>query len=239
MNEDILNNEIKDPANYLNELVGEGRKFKDLEGLARGKHESDVYIKTLERQLDQMKSDYTEARNELTARAKFEELADRFQARRDPPVEPATKPELNIDQLRSLIAGEIKETQTQQKQEENFKMVQGKLAETFGENLESKLKEVGLDGKSAAALAKTNPDFVLKAFGIGQQPVQPGFQPPPRNVGVNHPPEPERTWSYYQNLFSDPKKAHLKFDKATNVQMQKDYIRLGSKFEDGDFNRFG
>jgi hypothetical protein len=237
MSDDILGNPITDPTNYLNDLVGEGKKFRDLESLARGKHESDVYIKTLERQLDQIRSDYSEARSELTARAKFEELADRFNNRRDPPVQVESKPAFDENQLKTIVARQIEETETQRKQEENFKMVQSKLSETFGlENVESKLKEVGLDGRTAASIAKTAPELVLKALGINQPPQQPQFQPPPRNAGFNQPIEKERTWSYYQEMFQkDPK---LKFDPKTNVQMQKDYIRLGTKFEDGDFNRF-
>lgn len=239
MTDDLLD-DIKVPASYLNELVGEGKKFKDLEALAYGKHESDVYIKTLERQLDQIKSDYTEARTELQSRAKFEELADRLAPRNREPVETKTeaKPEINLDQIKSLIATELKETETQRKQEENLKMVKTKLSEVFGDKLDSKLEELGIDGKRAAQVAKVNPQLLLKALGVGEQkPVEPGFQPPPRNAGFNQPIEQKRTWSYYQDLYKkDPK---LKYDSKTNIQMQKDYISMGTAFEDGDFHRFG
>lgn len=243
MTDNLLDNlEVKDPTSYLNELVGEGKKFKDLEALAHGKHQSDVYVKTLERQLDQLKSDYSEARNELSSRTKFEELADRLTANRQPSYEqPAEhkKPEISMDQLKTIVANEIKETETLRKQEENFKFVQSKLSEIFGaDNVESKLKEIGLDGVSAAQMAKLNPQLVLKALGVDSKPVQPGFQPPPKNTsGFTPEIKKERTWSYYQELYkTDPK---LKFDAKTNVQMQKDYVALGAKFEDGDFHKFG
>jgi hypothetical protein len=242
MTDNLLDNiQIEDPTNYLNELVGEGKKFKDLESLAQGKYQSDVYIKTLERQLDQIKSDYAEARNELSSRAKFAELADKLTANRQPSYEqPEPKnPEINLEQLETIVANKIKETETLRKQEENFKLVQSKLSEYFGaNNVETKLKEVGLDGKSAAAIAKTAPELVLKALGVNQVPQQPGFQPPPKTTsGFNQQPKQERTWAYYQEMFkADPK---LKYDSKTNVQMQKDYIELGAKFEDGDFHRFG
>ena len=40
-----------------------------------------------------------------------------------------------------------------------------------------------------------------------------------------------------QEMFKkDPK---LYYDNKLNTQMQKDYIKLGTAFEDGDFKRFG
>lgn len=238
MTEDLL--EVNDPASYLNELVGEGKKFKDLEALAYGKHQSDSYIKTLERQLDQLKSDYSEARSELKSRAKFEELADRLVRPREQIYEPKAevKPEIDMNQLKSLISEELKATETQKKQEENLKLVRSKLSEAFGDKLESKLEEIGLDGKTAAQVARLNPQLVLKALGVtDQKPVEPGFRPPPHNAGFNQKPEQQRTWAYYQELRkTNPK---LFYDAKTNVQMQKDYQALGQAFEDGDFHRFG
>jgi hypothetical protein len=239
MTDNLVQDNI-DPTNYLNDLVGEGKKFRDLESLARGKHESDVYVKTLERQLDQVKSDYTEARNELSARAKFEELADRFNRQTGTPLPSPDnkKPEIDINQLETIVAKQITQNEMLRKQQENFQMVKDKLATTFGaENVQSKLKEIGIDGETGAAIAKQNPQLVLRALGVGEQVPEPKFQTPPRNAGFNQKPEQKRTWAYYQELYkADPK---LKFDKTTNVQMQKDYMTLGSVFEDGDFHRFG
>lgn len=239
MTDSLIDPVTDTPASYLNQLVGEGKKFKDLEALAYGKHESDVYVKTLERQLDQLKSDYSEARSELQSRAKFEELADRL-ARPREPVEQRTepKPEIDFNQLDTLISRKLQETEAAKEQQKNLNMVKEKLSAAFGaDNVESKLKEIGLDGQQGAQIAKLNPQLVLKALGVDKPPEQPGFQPPPRNAGFNQKPEQKRTWAYYQELYkTDPK---LKFDSKTNVQMQKDYIALGSAFEDGDFHRFG
>jgi chaperonin cofactor prefoldin len=239
LTDNLLTPEVKDPTEYLTELVGEGKKFKDLESLARGKHESDVYIKTLERQMDQLKEDYTEVRNELQARARFEELADRVKAKQTEPhvKQPESrKPEITEDQIETIVSKKLQETETLRKQKENLEMVRARLAE-YGDGLENKLKEVGLTGESAAQIAKSNPDLVLKALGV-DKPKDQGFTPPPKNTtGFTPQPEQKRTWSYYQDLYkANPS---LKYDRNTNVQMQKDYVALGNAFEDGDFHRFG
>lgn len=227
-------------VNYLEELVGDGKKFKTPEDLAYGKAQADAYVEVLKRQLDQYRADYMEAKNEIAARAKFEELVDRLKSptSENQNTNQGTKqPEIDMTQIETLVSNKIQQTETNRRQKENLDMVKAKLYERFGDNLENHLKEVGLDGESAAELAKVNPQLVLKALGV-DKPIQPGFQPPPRNSsGFTPKPEQKRTWSYYQDMYK--KNPSAKFDPKINVQMQKDYISLGTAFEDGDFHRFG
>jgi hypothetical protein len=226
-------------VNYLEELVGQSKKFKTPEELAYGKAHSDAYIKILERQLDSLKTDYAEAKNEISARAKFEDLVTQLNKKQEVIPEPVlpNKPEINMTEIETLLSRKIQENETQKKQRENLDMVKAELAKRFGDNLENHLREVGLDGESAAMLAKTNPQLVLKALGVDKA-QEPGFTPPPRNTsGFTPKPEQKRTWAYYQDMFK--KQPTLKYDAKINTQMQKDYAQLGSAFEDGDFNRFG
>lgn len=227
--------------NYLQELVGEGKKFKTVEDMAYGKAQSDAYVKLLERQLDQLKLDYNDAKAEASARARLEDLVNKInnpspyqpQVTAEPP-----KPEINMTEIESLVSKKIQETEINKKQRENLDMVKSELSKRFGDNLENRLQEVGLTGESAAQLAKTNPQLVLKALGVDKTP-EPYNTAPPRNTSVNTPNKhtPQRTWTYYQDLFkANPQ---LKYDSKTNVQMQKDYIALGEAFEDGSFKQFG
>jgi len=71
-----------DPSkNYLAELVGEGKKFKTQEDLARGKAESDAYIKILEKRSDELRNDYLKLRDDYSSRAKLEEVVDQLTKR--------------------------------------------------------------------------------------------------------------------------------------------------------------
>jgi PHD/YefM family antitoxin component YafN of YafNO toxin-antitoxin module len=231
--------ELDPSKNYLTELVGDGKKFKTPEDLAYGKAQSDSYIRILTRQLDDLKSDYEKARSEAASRARLEELVEKLNNPVQPtPVTETSKPEINMTDIESLVSKKIQETETQRRQKENYDMVKAELTKKFGDNLEYHLKEVGLDGESAAQLAKVNPQLVLKALGAEKQ--QEGtFMAPPRNTSVQSPNRnaPQRTWSYYQEMFKN--NPSLKMDSKINVQMQQDYIKLGNTFEDGDFHRFG
>jgi hypothetical protein len=241
--EDNDNPGLDPEKDYYNDLVGEGKKFRDNKALAYSKMNADLTIKIKDRMLDDMRRDLEQARIEAASRARVEDLLTKIN--NPSPIAPKvttdeTKPEINMTELESLVDKRIQQTAIQSKQQENLNMVKSELTKRFGDNLDNKLKEVGLDGESAAQLAKVNPQLVLKALGVERQP-EGTFSAPPRNTPLNsttRAPE-QRTWSYYQKLFSDPKNAHLKYDPKINTQMQKDYIAIGQAFEDGDFKRFG
>src|SRR6266481_1011956 len=225
---------------YQPELIGEGKKYKDTKALAYAQMHAGLAIKMKDRQLDEMRADLQSARAEAAARARLEELVEKLNKPSSITPQVTTeqnKPEINMDDIDSRIMNRIQQTETDRRQKENLDMVKAELAKRFGNNLESHLKEVGLDGESAAQLAKVNPQLVLKALGVDKTP-EGTFNAPPRNTSVNTPNRnvPQRTWAYYQELFkTNPR---LKYDPRTNTQMQKDYAALGQTFEDGDFNRF-
>jgi hypothetical protein len=224
---------------YHTELVGAGKKYTDNKALAYAKMHADAAITLKDRQLDEMRKDLQEARAEASTRARLEDLVNKIN--NPSPIKPEVtnetiKPEIDMTEIETLVVRKIQQTETERKQKENLDMVKTELTKRFGDNLEYHLKEIGLDGESAAQLAKVNPQLVLKALGADKP--QGTFQTPPRNTPLasQNKATPQRTWNYYQELFkSNPQ---LKYDPKTNTQMQKDYIALGQAFEDGDFHRF-
>src|SRR6478752_10635011 len=70
--------QIDPNKNYLEELVGEGRKFKSPEELARGKAESDLYIEHMKGRMDELRQDYTKLHNEYNAGPKLKETLDQY-----------------------------------------------------------------------------------------------------------------------------------------------------------------
>jgi len=242
-----------DPAkNYLQELVGEGKKFRTPEELARGKAESDAYIKTLERGRDELRQDYLKMREENVARAKLEELIGQLESKQQHqdssadttrPDEKNIQPQWDSKQIESLVSSKIQEHELTRKQEQNFNMVRSKLQERYGNNYQSILKQqidgLGLTEDFVNNLARQHPSVLFKTLDLDTQ-VQPNnFQAPPKssdNRTSSFTPQgpKERTWSYYQELKKANPKAY--YDPKTQVQMHHDAIALKEKFEDGDFH---
>jgi hypothetical protein len=250
-------NQPLDPnKDYLQELVGEGKKFKSPQELARGKAESDEYIKILERRSDELRNDYLRLRDESTSRARLEELIDQLQKQSTQPVTSNNQPSVNEPplgkpdpnnsreraEIESLVSSKILEHEATKKQQENFELVRNKLKERYGSNYQNLLKEqlntLGLSEDFANDLARRHPNVLFKTLGLDAQP-QENFQSPPRSNQRSDnfaPSTTKRTWSYYQKMKKENPKVY--FDPKTTVQMHNDAIALGKEFEDGDFNAY-
>lgn len=239
--------------NYLEELVGDGKKFKTVEELARGKAEADLYIKTVNQRADQLRNDYLQLRDQLNAReneeaaqAKFEDLLARYETARNNPQLPADLPErkptqqLDETKLKSLIRDEFHQTQAEMKADANFNSVQNKLKEQFGDKyasvLQEKMHSLGLDASDVDTLARKSPTAFFNTLGLNQQAPESLANPPrsSRTTGFTPTGGEKRTWSYYENMRKT--KPKLYYDPKIANQMHDDAIALGEAFQDGNFH---
>lgn len=236
--------------NYFEELVGDGKKFKTPEDLAKGKALSDSYIQILERRLDERTKSEQSLREEYNATASLREIADKIanatkhqqQTLDDEQTtvidvqQPAMKPE----DIQTLARQVYQQMGTERQQRDNLSVVEAKLAERFGSNYPSILKEqttnLGLTQELVDNLARTSPKAFFKTMGLDD--VQGDlFQAPPKTAqGFTPAASKAKPWSWYQNLkLSNPKVYN---DPKTSAQMHKDFEELGDAFKDGDFNAF-
>lgn len=241
---------IDPDKNYLEELVGEGKKFQSAAELARGKAESDAYIKVMEVRQDELRADYLRLRDEQTAGAKLQDLIDQMQGAqqnnttRTKQVEDERTPEFDEAKLDTLLETKFQQRETKRRQEENYSLVKSKLKERYGANYGSVLKDqidsLGLTSDTLEALAKNNPLVLIRTLGLDTEPQRDNFQSPPRSAQRNDsfaPKTQKRTWSYYQNLKKSDPVAYR--DPKTTVQMHRDAQELGDAFKDGDYSKYG
>jgi len=239
-NDDEL--QLDQSKNYLDELVGEGKKFKTVEELARGKAESDLYIKTMNVRSDQLREDYLKLREEATAQAKLEDLIARLETRPSEritpqtPVEPLERqPTFDPTKLPSLIREESLKLRAEEKADTNFKSVQNKLKEQFGNNAQSVLQErmnsLDLTVDDINSLARKSPQAFFNTLGLNatQQESLVGSPRSTVNSGGFKPQTAQkRTWSYYETLRkANPK---LYYDPKIANQMEKDSQEMGVAF---------
>lgn len=239
---------IDENKNYLAELVGEGKKFKSAEDLAKGKAYSDQYIPILERRLDQLTADYKALSEEYNAGPKLKELIDRLKTPQNnsgnentPQVIEPPVPALAPEKVEEIVTRKLTELERGRQEESNYNQVKSKLIERFGNNFQPAFKEqvesLGLSLDFANDLARKSPHAFLKTFGLEQPVRQDNFQAPPRSGLRNDsfaPAVEKRTWAYYQKMRRE--QPELYRDPQTAVQMQQDAIRLGKEFQDGDWD---
>jgi hypothetical protein len=225
---------------YLSELVGEGKKFKTVQDLARGKFEADVYIDTLTKRQDEINTDYRRVLEESKAQAKLQDLIDRLEIAKIDNNTPSPvmndlekKPAVDMNEIKSLIQTEIVQTKQQDKETENFNQVQRKLKEQFGSNYQTVLKEqmesLELTAEDIDRLAKKSPTAFFNTLGLNQQTTQNQLTPPRTQRNDSFLPRggEKRDWNYYLSLKKKDPAAWL--DPKTAVQMQNDVLELGEK----------
>jgi len=239
---------IDDDKNYFEELVGDNKKFKSPEDLAKAKVHSDLYISTLTKRLDEMREDYNKLHEEYKAKARLDEVVDQLNQRlaasnsddNTNTANEGNKANIDLNQIESLISEKLQKLKASEQEEANFREVQNKLKETYGENykaiVQREMEQLGLQESDVNELARKRPKVFMKTFGLDSAPKGDQFQPPPRS-GVRSdsfsPNTQKRTWTYYQKMKRE--NPRLYNDPKTIVQMHNDAIALGDAFEDGDF----
>lgn len=218
-------------------------KDKPREELEAAKAESDLYIKTLTARLDDLKKDYLSLREQHQASTDLKTLLDQMKKDRVSPdtshvtpenaIQTAIKPEDIESLVQRQVSEKLTEHQTVLKQQENFRNVQAKLKEAFGEDYQSayksRLDNLGITKEYADDLAKNHPTVFIKTFELEGKPVN--IPTLPRNSQRTTqfaPQTPKRDWSYYQEMKKSNPKMYL--DPKIAIQMHDDAIALGAAF---------
>src|SRR6266576_1424713 len=224
---------IDETKKYFDDLVGDGKKFKDPESLARGKWHADRTIELMEKRMDDLRTEYTKEREKNLTRAQLEEVIARFSkqplASNETIVNEEKTPVFNPAELETLVASNYQKMKDLERQNANYQSVQEKAQARFGTNYKQHLAEtmndLGLTPAELETMAKTNPKVFIKTFGLDQQPGN-NFQAPPRSGTPFQPTSGNnKTWAYYQELKKNKPKEY--FDPKTQNKMMEDYATLG------------
>jgi hypothetical protein len=226
-------NQFDPQKNYLEELVGEGKKFKTVADLARGKAEADHFISFKNKEFDQLREDYLKLRAEATAQAKFEDLLTKMENKSgndntvtNTPVD-VEPPTLDPKKIEDLVVTKLQEIEARNKEKSNMTAVENRLRERFGDSarsvLKGKMNDLGFTEEDLKFLAKKSPEAVFNALGLNQQQTE-TYQAPPRSGSRsdNFAPKNEqlRDLLFYEKMRKeDPKKY---FSPDISVQRLKD-----------------
>lgn len=212
--------------------------------LIEAKVNSDLYIKTMERQKDEMRNDLIAKDKELQARASMQELIDKINKQQVQPqntpqtTETQKSEEIRLQDIEKLFESKFEQKKIADIETRNFTEVQNKLRERYGDNastiLQNQANTLGLSKEDVNSLAKKSPEAFFRMLGLNQQ--NDLFTAPPRSGMRNDnylPKTEKRTYSYYQEMKKkDPKKY---WDAKTQFQMHKDGESLGASFfDDGE-----
>lgn len=230
MNDTLMSGETPQPKEFLPEYVGEGKKFRDAEALAKSKYEADQFIETLKREQAELRKDYLSLREETQLRANLQDLLDQMKAAKDNQIDNTqsndNKPQFDPSQLKSLVQAELQEHEVAKQQAQNMDLVRNKLKERWGDqylnHYRNQLDALQITAETADNLARTMPGVFMRTFGLDTPAPREGFQAPPassRRSDNFAPNTPKKDWSYYEDLRKKDPAAY--WDPKIQVEMHK------------------
>lgn len=259
MSNDIFEEELSnsgpsiDPEkNYFEELVGEGKKYKDEIAAGRAIVEKDAFIEQLKREAEEMRQD-------LRSRISVEEALTKLSSSNDTNTgresgqatshheeqvgesKPSTTTDVDIKKLveEELSAREKLNAQkaAEQRQQANLQTVREKLTEAYGPNyageVKRKAQELGVSTQFLTEAGAKEPNALFRLLGVDQSK---GYRditdPAPARSQVNTAATPsnsgQRTNSYYQKMRKeDPKRF---WSAEVQSQRHKDALSMGEAF---------
>jgi hypothetical protein len=239
---DTTNNEPDPARDYLNDLVGEGKKYKTSADLARASTFKDAHIARLEAEALSYKETTERLNNDLSARARLEDLVDNISAstsksnsndgeprlREPDPSSPALTPA----QLEAQIDALLTKRDNERTSNSNRGIVKQKLLEKLGPNFASKVRDqgraIGVGEAFLNQIAAENPAAFFRLIGIEDKPRGPSlFSAPPQSdinpdVGFT-PSDSYRDKAYYDKLRADKGDRHY-WSPAVQTQYHKDAL---------------
>lgn len=231
---------VVDPEKkYLEDFVGEGKKFKDTEALARGKFESDAFIARLQKENDEM-------RQELQKRLTLEEFMDQMSEREnrrevvepngERPVERENASEFKLEDIEALLEQRMQERDRLSAKEKNMQTVAETLSKAWGENaqveLNRKARELGLTVQDLKAYAEQTPAVFYRLVGVdsGNNTRFSPSAPAPSSVATDRVPlgTSEKNLAYYNKMKKESPKQY--WSREVQAEMHRQAQKLGENF---------
>lgn len=224
----------------LGDLVGDGRKFNDVEALAKGKLEADKFIEQMKQENATLKADLEKQAYRLGVTAKMEEMASATTAELPDPNNnnsgtsntantQFSSSEANIE---SLVEQTLKRREQESSAKNNIAIVESELEKAYGTEASSAVKqkasELGLPMNELQGMAAKSPAAFMQLMGKSAPSISPVVQGSIRTEGSTMQASSEKDFGYYQRLRRENSSQYYK--PSTQRAMMADAERLGDNF---------
>ena len=218
----------------LTNLVGEGKKFKSVEDLAKGKVESDTFINKLQDENRALRA----LINNQDERKKNEELMEEILARVSQSTLQREQPRNQSEQLTSREVENIFHLlREREKEEGNLTKAFSRIADKYGDKseefLNSKARELGLDVTMLKETARRSPSAFWNLVGENNNNLA-VTRSPKANVNsaaIIQTTSSTRNKTYYDKLKNEMGTRKFILDSKVQVQMHRDMIELGDAWD--------
>lgn len=184
---DAGDNQNSDTPNLAasEQLVGEGKPFKDIEALAKGKLDADAFIEQLKAENAKMRDAVGESESKAQQAATLTQVLDAVRQMsgevNQTPNEPApageggqdgNQPGLTEQDILKMVQRTLADTEANRKEQANYDSVRDAFQKKFRDADKARLsykataEALGISEEQLDAFAKANPEMVLRAAGL-------------------------------------------------------------------------
>lgn len=216
-------------------LVGDGKKFKTADDLAKAKAESDRFIQQVQRENDELRKEVASKQTIDEILTKVREMSNQPQIAQPPVTPPANSDSGKEVDIESVVATLLQKREVENTVKSNTEIVSKVLTEKFGADaqihLNKKASELGVSLDYLRRIAIESPKAFFSLIGVSE--VRPQTQPvaAPRAPGQSAPPQAHdgtRNKNYYDSIKA--KNPTEYFSSKTQQQMYKDAMAQGDSF---------
>ena len=220
------------------QLVGEGKKFKDIEALALGKVASDKFVTDLQAKLSEANTKLTEQDYAKTLLDQLQNASTNTNSVKPVGDQVSTEPKddtlfkASEEDLRNLVEKTLEDRAVKSKADSNLKIVREALEKEYGTEATAKLKavatELGLTESYIDTIAAQSPAAIFQLIGKATKEFQPNVNTTVRTEGVNLSSTNKRNSKFYSDMYKTDRKAWSSLEVQN--QMVADAAKLGADF---------
>jgi predicted DNA-binding ribbon-helix-helix protein len=235
-------------ADPLQELVGEGKKFKSVEDLAKSKVEADRFIDKLKDENDALRKLVKDSERTTNMTSAIERLLASVTKSEDESSNQTAAPSpvsvTNQDNMAKAISAEdvvkiVHAVEEQRRMVANEQQALNTLSKKYGDKadevLASRAAELGMDKSMLVDMARRNPKAFSRLIGEDGPTNAPMSNVSPRNSAAvlgNHPGNNSiRNSAFYENLKKTMGNKKFILDRSLQVQMHNDMTTLGERWD--------
>ena len=227
----------------LADLVGDDKKFKTLDDLAKGKLESDKFIEQLQGELKQTREQMAELEEAASKKATVSDLVDAVKKANKKVDEDGNQP-ISEEQLKTMVADIMDGRTEAQTRASNFRQANQSVLDKFNGDVEAaraytaeRAKQLGLTTDKLKSLGEESPSAFRQLMdvkpstgsqsvtGIPEVNVERGSNPAQQMVIDGH-----HTKAYYDNLKKELGPSKYWNDTKIQGAYFKDAQALGDRF---------
>lgn len=226
-------------TSYKEHLVGDDKKFKDEEALARGKYESDLMI-------EQLLSEKRELEEKVSSSMTVEDLMAKLEEQKtsSSTETPQAKPEqaeseeqsqgLSEAGIQKLLDDRLNEFVSSNEKKSNLTSVQNILADTYGKDatalLNQKSRELNVSMSEMERIAESNPKMFLSLVGVDTSTQRTNSTSPTPVDTVKMPSNPSgvKNYKYYEKMRKENPSSY--FNATVQMEMFNQAKEQGDNF---------